>query len=57
MTAYPVWKLLVLVALIVLPGSLLLLPLILAHRKLARRALVPLPQSIDGHDPDGHLRR
>jgi hypothetical protein len=56
MTAYPVWKILVLVALIILPGSLLLLPLFLAHRKLTQRALVPVPRTLNGRDAEGQLR-
>jgi hypothetical protein len=53
MSAYPVWKILVAIALIVLPGTLLLLPLFLAHRKFAQRALIPLPRAINGRAARG----
>jgi hypothetical protein len=53
MTAQSIWKVVVLIALIAIPGTLLLLPLYLAHRKLRQRGLVPVPRSLNG--PEGGL--
>lgn len=50
MPEHPVWKICLLIALIVVPGSLLLLPLWLAHRKFVQQRLAAVPRSLDGCD-------
>ncbi|HEX2730006.1 MAG TPA: hypothetical protein VHM70_00315 [Polyangiaceae bacterium] len=53
MTAYPVWKALMVALLILVPGSLVLLALVLAHRKFVQRRLTPIPRALNGRDALG----